>query len=252
RPGWACAGAVLVVLLGLPVRLSTAWVKRTVRKAAGTVPTLTPGGTMMASHGTMATIALKANRYISWRRTLRGGMMAMGAFALLVAGFMVTRAMGIGPAASLFASGALDQQDRVLLADLVASPEDSALAPIVGEAVRAVLSQTNVIKLLEPSYVATTLEQMRRERTARLDPETAREVALRQGVKAILGGRLARAGSGYAVSLELKSTGDGAVLTSVQATTTESDLIGTVDKLSRRLRGNLCELLRQVLQRVPT
>src|SRR5690606_28368313 len=125
RPGWACAGAVLVVLLGLPVLLFTAWVKRTVRRAAATVPTLTPGGTMMASHGTMATLALKANRYISWRRTLRGGMIAMGAFALLVAGFMITRAMGIGPAASLFASGALEEQDRVLLADLVASPEDS-------------------------------------------------------------------------------------------------------------------------------
>src|SRR5690606_9112143 len=198
-----------------------------------------------------ATIALKANRYISWRRTLRGGMLAMGAFALLVAGFMVTRAMGIGPAASLFASGALDQQDRVLLADLVASPEDSALAPIIGEAVRAALSQTDAITLIEPAEVATTLERMLRERTTRLDPATAREVALRQGATAILGGRLARAGSGYAVSLRLTKPDDGAVLISLQATTSEVDLLETVDDLTRKLRSKLGESLRQVQRSVP-
>ncbi|HRP07276.1 MAG TPA: serine/threonine-protein kinase, partial [Gemmatimonadales bacterium] len=250
-PEWAFTGAMLVMLLGLPVLLFTAWVKRTVRRAASTVPTLTPGGTMVASHGTMATLALKANRYISWRRTMRGGMLAMGGFALLVTGFMVTRAMGIGPAASLFASGALDQQDRVLLADLVAAPEDTALASIVVEAVRAAMSQTSAIKLIEPADLTSTLEQMRRELTARIGPDIAHEVALRSGAKAILGGRFARAGSGYAVSLELVSTDSGAVLASVQGTSSEADLIGSVDKLTRRLRGNLGESLRRVQQSVP-
>ena len=250
-PEWTFSGAMLVMLLGLPMLLFTAWVKRTVRKAAGTTPTLTPGGTMVASHGTLATIALKANRYVSWRRTLRGGIIAMVMFALLVAGFMVTRSMGIGPAASLFASGALQERDRVLLADLISSPEDSALAPIVGEAVRAALSQTNAIKLLEPSEVANTLELMLRERTARLDPATAQEVALRQGAKAILGGRLARAGSGYAVSLRLTKPDDGAVLISLQATTSEVDLLETVDDLTRKLRSKLGESLRQVQRSVP-
>ncbi len=250
-PEWAFTGAMVVMLLGLPALLFTAWVKRTVRRAAGTVPTLTPGGTMVASHGTMATLALRANRYISWRRTMRGGIVAMGAFVLLVTGFMVTRAMGVGPAASLFAAGTLDQQDRVLLADLVAASEDSALAPIVVEAVRAAMSQTNAIRLLEPADVADVLEQMHRGRSSRIDPAIAQDVALRSGAKAILGGRFARVGTGYAVSLELRSASDGAVLTSVQSTTTEARLLETVDDLTRKLRSKLGESLRQVQRSVP-
>ena len=62
-------------------------------------PTFTPGGTQSpAARGTMATLAIKASPHVSWQRTVRGGMIAVGVFVLLVAGFMTLRALGIGPA----------------------------------------------------------------------------------------------------------------------------------------------------------
>ncbi len=253
-PEWTFPGAMLVMLLGLPALLFTAYVKRVARRAATATPTLTPNGTMVGRppSGTMATIALKANRHVSWRRTLRAGVVAMTAFVLLVVAFMVTRSMGIGPAASLFAAGTLQAQDRILIADLTAAPDDSSLAAIVEEAVRAAMSQSRAVQLLTPGDVAGALGEMQRADDTPLDATVATEVAARTGAKAILGGRLARAGSGYAISLELSDAAQGTPLASVQGTTDgQKDLLEVVDEMTRKLRGKLGESLKQVQQSVP-
>ncbi|HET9066951.1 MAG TPA: protein kinase [Gemmatimonadales bacterium] len=253
-PDWTLTGAMVVMLLGLPALLLTAYVKRVARRAATATPTLTPGGTAQVRplSGTMTNIALKANRHVSWKRTARGGMLAMGAFVVLIAAFMITRAMGIGPAASLFAKGTLKAQDRILIASLVAAPEDTALASIVEEAVRAAMSQSNAIRLLTPVDVATTLGEMQRPLETPLDADVAREVATRTGAKAILGGRLARAGTGFAISLQLTGAAQGTLLASVQGTTDgQKDLLQVVDGMTRTLRSKLGESLKQVQNSVP-
>ncbi len=253
-PDWVFPGAVLVMLLGLPALLATAYVKRVARQAVTATPTLTPGGTMMPSlpSGTIATIALKAHPHVSWRRTARGGVYAMGTFVVLVTGFMTLRALGIGPWGSLLAAGSLSADSRIVLADFAAAPEDSSLAPIVGAAVRAALSQSTSIRVIEAAEVAGLLQQMQRERTAPLDPATAREVATRAGAAAVLGGRLARVGTGYAVSLELVSTADQLSLASYQGTADGvKDLLTVVDELARKLRGKVGESLKRVQRSVP-
>ena len=48
---------------------------------------------------------MKASPHVSWQRTWLGGAVAVGAFGVLVVGFMVMRALGIGPAGSLIGRG---------------------------------------------------------------------------------------------------------------------------------------------------
>ena len=253
-PDWVFPGAVAVMLLGLPALLITAYVKGVARRAASATPTLTPGGSMMGRipSGTMATIALKANPHMSWRRTARGGAYAMVAFVVLVVGFMTMRALGIGPFGSLLAAGSLKADSRIVLADITSAPEDSSLAPIVGEAVRAALSQSTSIRVIDKVEVGQLLQQMQRDQKTPLDATVAREVATRAGAGAILGGRLARAGTGYAVSLELVSVNGGASLASYQATANgPKDLLTAVDELTKKLRGKIGESLKQVQRAVP-
>jgi len=252
-PDWTFPGAVGLMLLGLPVLLLTGYAKSVARRSARATPTLTPGGTMVgrAPSGTLATIALKANPHLSWRRNLRYGMIAMGGFVLLVTGYMVTRAMGVGPAASLFATGSLAADDRIVLADFTAAPEDSALAPIVQSAVREAMGQSRAVQLLDAGAVAAELERMQRPGAA-LDEGTARDLAVRSGAKAILGGRLARAGTGFAVSLDLVATNGGATLASFQGTANgPADLLTVVDDLTKKLRGKMGESLKQVAKSIP-
>ncbi|MES1259304.1 MAG: tetratricopeptide repeat protein, partial [Gemmatimonadota bacterium] len=106
--------------------------------------------------------------------------------------------------------------------------------------------------LVPQTDIAGALEEMKLPKDARLsDPALVTQVAARTGAKAILGGRLAHAGSGYAVSLELISAQGGAVLASYQATAGQNDLLGVVDALTRKVRGKVGESLKQVQRSVP-
>jgi eukaryotic-like serine/threonine-protein kinase len=252
-PDWVFPGAMIVMLLGLPALLVTGYVQRVRRHAQTATPTLTPGGTMQprVPSGTMATMALKASPHVTWGRTARAGMVAMAVFILLIAGFMTLRALGIGPAGSLFASGKLAADDRIVLAGFTVAKEDSALAPILMEAVRASLSQSNSVRLLAPAEIAAVLGQMQRDKDTPLDQVLVREVAARAGAKAVLGGRLARIGNGFAVSLELTSAEQG-TLASFQGTADgPNELLKVVDDLSRKLRGKIGESLKRVQNSIP-
>jgi tetratricopeptide (TPR) repeat protein len=253
-PDWVFPGAILVMALGLPALLATAYVQRVARLAATATPTLTPGGTktVKAPQGTMANVALKASPHLTWRRATRAGYIALGVFVLLVAGFMTLRALGIGPWGSLFAAGQLNQDDRIVVADFATPATDSALGPILAEAVRAAMSQSRSVHPMQTADVADVLQRMTRPRDTRLDAATAREVATRAGAAAVLSGKLARAGDGYVVSLELSSAADGATLATVQGGASgATDLVPAVDKLSRQLRSRMGESLRQVQQTIP-
>jgi tetratricopeptide (TPR) repeat protein/tRNA A-37 threonylcarbamoyl transferase component Bud32 len=253
-PDWVFPGAILIMALGLPALLATAYVQRVARQTAIATPTLTPGGTKTAKApvGTMANVALKASPHLTWRRAARTGYIAIGVFVLMVAGFMTLRGLGIGPWGSLFAAGRLAINDKIVVADFESPSSDSTLGPILSEAARAALSQSSSVRLVEPTAVADILQQMTRARDARLDAATAREVATRAGASAVLNGRIASAGTGYVVSMNLSSASTGSTLASVQGSADGPvDLLTTVDKLTRKLRGQMGESLKEVQQAVP-
>ena len=60
-PDWVFPGALIVMALGLPVILLTAYTQYVTRRAMTTSPTYTPGGLSGVAHGTMATMAMKAS-----------------------------------------------------------------------------------------------------------------------------------------------------------------------------------------------
>src|SRR5262249_47072991 len=87
-PDWVFPGSLGVMRAGLPAIGATWYVQRAARRAYTATPTFTPGGTP-SSQGTLATMAIKASPHVSWRRTWMGGVVAVGAFAVLVVSFMV-------------------------------------------------------------------------------------------------------------------------------------------------------------------
>jgi eukaryotic-like serine/threonine-protein kinase len=244
-PSWVLPGALTVAALGLPLILFTAFVHRAARRALTTADMLTPGGST-ARRGTMATMAVKASPHVSWRRTVRWSAMTFGGFALLVAIFMGLRAMGIGPAGSLFAAGALSERDKLLIADF-RIVGDSSLAPVVTEAVRTSLGQSAVLSILSPGAVAAALERMQRPATSRVDATLGREIAQREGVKAVVSGDVTPLGTGFVISMRLVSADSGITLASFHETAdTPRDLLPTLDKLARQLRERAGESLKAV------
>ena len=244
-PDWVFPGAMLMMGLGLPVILFTAFVHHGTHQAL-TASALTPGGSPVV-HSTMTQLAVKASPWVSWRKTALGGFIAAGTFAVLVGGFMVLRALGIGPAGSLLASGKLGEHERLLVADFQAPGADTSLGSAVTEAVRTDLGQSSVISVVPSSAVGAALERMQHPRTARLDVSLAREVAQREGVKAVVDGTVRQLGGGFFVALRLVGAESGDELASFHETVDgPKELIPAVDKLTRELRGRIGESLKSV------
>ena len=250
-PDWVMPGALAVMALGLPVILFTGYVQRVTRRALTTTPAVTPGGGQQA-HGTMATIALRASPHVSWQRTTRGGVYALGTFAVLVVAFMVMRAFGIGPVGSLLAEGRLTQRDPILIADFATSHTDSSVGHVVAEGVRQNLSQSNSITLFSPASVASALARMQLPPTAPLTATLARQLAAREGIKAIVTGDVTGLGNGFVIALRLVSADSGDVLASYQTTVDgPSQLVSGVDEVTRKLRGKIGESLKSVQNSPP-
>ncbi|MGH9888034.1 MAG: hypothetical protein ACREBE_21050, partial [bacterium] len=247
-PDWVFPGALIVMALGLPVILFTAYAQYAARRAAAATPTFTPGGTpLMAPQGTVATLALKAGPHLSWRRATAGGLWALVVFAIAIGGFMALRAMGIGPAGSLLARGTITKRDQILITDFTSRGSDSTLGNVVTEAVRADLGQSNAISLVSPVAVTAALQRMRRPQGTRVDFAVAREIAVREGIKAIVDGEITPLGAGYVVSVKLVRADSGIELTSARASVgTPADLIDGINRVARQLRGKIGESLRSV------
>jgi tRNA A-37 threonylcarbamoyl transferase component Bud32/tetratricopeptide (TPR) repeat protein len=248
-PEWVFGGALVVMALGFPAILFTGYTQYMARKVAQATPTLTPRGTLVrpSAQGTLAQIAVKASPHLSWTRTARGGIAALTAFALLVAGYLVLRVLGIGPSGSLLAAGKLSAQDRVVVAAFEAASKDSALGDVVSEAVRTNLAQSRAVQVVPTSSVVAALQRMQRPPTARLDLPLARELAVREGIKAVVSGSVASAGEGFIITARLVNAQSGDELAVYQESAANAgEIIPTVDRLTRQLRGKIGESLKTV------
>jgi eukaryotic-like serine/threonine-protein kinase len=256
-PSWVFPGSLGVMLAGLPAIAFTAWVQRTTQKAYTATPTFTPGGTP-TGQGKLLTLAMKASPHVSWHRTWMGGAIAVGAFVVLVVGFMVMRALGIGPVGSLMARGAFGAKEKLIVADFRSPSSDSTLGATVAEAIRTDLTQSANLNVMTRAAVRDVMQLMQKPGGAAMTYEIAREVATREGAKALLDGAVDRVGTGYVVSARLVSALDGGELATFRATAAnDGELIASLGKLAKDVRERVGESLKSIreaksLERVTT
>jgi len=233
-PLWFGKGLIVVLAVGLPILLLTA-----------------------AAQSARATRAGSSGRrkrlggLLTWRRAILGGV---GAFALLgagTAGYMAMRTLGIGPPGTLIAQGTLEERGKLLVAEFENQTRDSLLAPAITEAMMIDLSQSPALRLVERRDLADALERMEERPDAKIDVPLARELALREGIGAVVAGRVSQVGSGYSLSAQLV-TPQGDVLTSARETAADStQVIAALDRLSKKLRERIGESLRSIRNSPP-
>jgi tetratricopeptide (TPR) repeat protein/tRNA A-37 threonylcarbamoyl transferase component Bud32 len=256
-PDWVLPGSFGVMLAGLPVILITWYVQRVAHRAYTVTPQFTPGGST-APQGTMATLAMKAVPHVSWRRTWLGGSVAVGGFVIAIIAFMVMRAMGVGPFGSLRGKGAFGDRETIVVADFRSPATDSTLGGTVAEALRTDLGQSTSLRVLTRANMRDLLGMMQRSKESVVQFDVAREIATREGAKAVLDGEVVRLGKGYVVSARLVNALDGNELVTFRETASgEDDLITALGKLSRSVRERAGESLRSIqksseLERVST
>jgi eukaryotic-like serine/threonine-protein kinase len=172
---------------------------------------------------------------------------ALAFFAIGVAAYMSMRALGIGPAGSLLAKGVLADRDRIIVADFDVAAQDTTLGSIVTEAFRTDLAQSRAVQVVPPSAVRQTLTLMRRPTDARIDLPLAREIAARDGIKAVVDGEVRQIGGSYLLTARLVQASTGDPIDSFRETAASAgELIAAIEQLSRKLRTRIGESIRGI------
>jgi tetratricopeptide (TPR) repeat protein len=186
------------------------------------------------------------------RRRIRPAVVGAAIAGVAVVALIAATALGLIQRESLVSAGSLAASDELVLADFADHANDSSLATAVTEAFRVDFAQSRLIRLASPPRVRAALQRMQRPDTVPLTAERGREVAQREGIKAVLSGEVARLGEGYVVSATLVSADSGRVLAAERETAASAaQLIGAVDRLSRHLRRRIGESLRSVRAEPP-
>jgi tetratricopeptide (TPR) repeat protein len=239
-PDWLFSGAFVLVVAGFPIVALTALLHPSdASDPTGEAPDAKPA-------------RLSARKLFTWRRVLLGGALALVLLAAVASGYTAMRVLGIGPAGSLIGKGVLEERDRIVLADFENHTPDSTLGLVVTEAFRTLLVQSPVVRVVEREFVAGVLERMARDPQEALDYETARELAIREGLKAVVAGEVGSLGHGFVISARLVAAENGEVLTAHLETAEDGDaIIPAIDRLSRWLRGQIGESLKTIRSSPP-
>jgi tetratricopeptide (TPR) repeat protein len=142
---------------------------------------------------------------------------------------------------------ALSPRDRLLIADFTDTKGDTALAIAITEAFRVDFAQSPNVRVMTERQVRGALERMERSADLAVNDSLAREVSLREGVKAFVVGRVSNIAGRWALNVELVGAESGEVLAAVRETAPDSTgLIGAVDRASETLRHRLGESLQEL------
>jgi tetratricopeptide (TPR) repeat protein/tRNA A-37 threonylcarbamoyl transferase component Bud32 len=238
-PVWVLWGGVVLLAIGFPIMLVTGHHER--RRAVASATGMAPS--------THASVGIR--RWFTWRMALIGGVLAFAGLGVAAAGYSVMRVMGIGPAGTLMASGALDAEDPIIIAEFENRTPDSTLGRTATELLRIGLTQSQVVTVLQPTQVEAVLKRMERNPATVVDPPLAREMAEREGIKAYIAGEIVSVGSGFAISASLTAS-SGEVLVARQATAGDADgIVSAMDDLSSGLRERIGESLKTIRRSGP-
>jgi tetratricopeptide (TPR) repeat protein len=249
-PDWVFPFAVVLLLIGLPIILTTAVVQKRLSggSTAAAAESASDGladqgaGTPaeVSGTGSMTDAPAEIRRLFTWRNAILGGGLAFVLLAVVTGGFMYMRNTGVGPVGSLVAKGVLEERAPLVLTEFESREPD--LAATATEALRIDLSQSNVVKVVEPAVIARVLDRMEIEQEGPLGEELAREIAIREGWPAVIVGEINEAGGRYVLSARLVDAQDGSELLALRETASdESEIVPAVDELSARFRERVGE-----------
>lgn len=261
-PDWVPPLALVLLVIGLPIVLATAFVQEGMRGSdGGTEPAdekaAEPAAPANLAAGTgsldrPSTRPRGAVRLFTWRNAIGGGAAAGLLVALSVGAYFLMRVTGVGPAASLAAQGVFEAGEPVILAQFGNTSNDPSLAAVVTEALRVDLGSSSALTVMEPARIRETLDRMEMDPGLVLTPEVAAEVAVREGIKAVLEGEVGSAGSGYILVATLRAAETGAALATFRRTAAGPDeVIGAIDGLSQDIREKAGESLRTIKAEKP-
>ena len=249
-PGWLPALAMVLLLIGLPIVLATAFVQEGGPALSRRDPTLIPQvGSGVPTEPAAASGAATTDRLrglFTWRNAIMGGLLAFAFWGVVAAGWMFLGAPGLfivkAEAADFFSA-----RDRVVVADFENETDQEALGLAVREAIITDLDQSEYVNAVTRANIGEVLERMRLADTANVTEEIAVEIARREGYPAVVSGSVTPLGAGYQLTARIIETATGDVAVRLRETADDdTKVVGAVERLSHLVRRHLGESIQSV------
>ncbi len=141
----------------------------------------------------------------------------------------------------------LTEKDAILVTDFVNTTADPVWDVTLKKAVAVDLEQSPYLNVFPEAKARQTLRFMGRPPDDRINTDTGREICQRAGIKAMLTGTIANAGSQYAITLQAVNAATGDVLARADAqAASKDDVLNALHKADSQLRGKLGESLASI------
>jgi eukaryotic-like serine/threonine-protein kinase len=142
---------------------------------------------------------------------------------------------------------ALTEKDSILLSDFVNTTGEPVFDGTLKQALAVDLEQSPYLNLVPESRIQEALRYMGRPASERITSDVAREICLREGVKAMLTGSIASFGTHYVITLGAVNaqSGDSLAREQVEAEGKEQ-VLKSLDKAASSVRQTLGESLASV------
>lgn len=139
---------------------------------------------------------------------------------------------------------AMTERDTILIAEFANTTGDSMFDGTLKQALAVQLGQSPYLNIYPEQRVMEALRFMGRSPDERLTSDLAREVCLREGIKALLTGSIAALGSQYVVTLRAVNAQTGDVLASTQGEAANKEqVLNALGQAASQLRIKLGESL---------
>jgi len=141
----------------------------------------------------------------------------------------------------------LTEKDTVVLADFENKTGDPVFEDALKQALAVALGQSPFLNVLSDRKVSETLRMMGRSANDRVTTDVGRELCLRTGSKALLGGSISNLGSHYLIDVSAVACSSGDTLAKEQAdAASKEDVLKALSGAASRLRATLGESLPSV------
>jgi serine/threonine protein kinase/Flp pilus assembly protein TadD len=138
-------------------------------------------------------------------------------------------------------------KDSIILADFINHTGDPVFDTTLNQALQIELEQSPVINIVSQQHLAQSVKYLGKPEGTTVTPEIAREIGVREGVKAILTGTIANLGKEYVVTLTAQNTATGDEIVSEQAQAPDKEhVLDALGKAAATIRGKLGEDLESI------
>src|SRR5271163_1375465 len=154
---------------------------------------------------------------------------------------------GTGNAENATAAAPKAIKDSIILADFINHTGDPVFDTTLNQALQIDLEQSPVINIVSSQHLAQSVKYLGKPDGTAVTPEIAREIGVREGVKAILTGTIANLGKEYVITLSAQNTATGDEIVSEQAQAPDKEhVLDALGKAATAIRGKLGEDLSSI------